>query len=116
MPDELADLRREVARFAGRPEDQFTQALVTEYRPGAPIGWHKDKPHYGVIVGVSLLSPAVLRLRRRAGDHWERRSQALAPRSAYVLSGEARHEWEHSIPPQTALRYSVTFRTDSSVR
>ena len=85
--------------------------LVTEYGPGAGIGWHRDKAVFGETVGVSLLSPCVLRLRRKVGERkWERGNLTAEPRSAYLLSGPARSEWEHSIPPVDALRYSITFR------
>jgi alkylated DNA repair dioxygenase AlkB len=70
-----------------------------------------DKPQFGDIVGVSLLSPTEFRLRRRVGNRWERRRLTLLPRSIYLMSGEVREEWEHSIPKTTALRYSITFRT-----
>jgi len=100
-----------LARFAHCPAEDFAQALVSEYTPGTPIGWHLDRAHYNNIVGVSLLSPATLRLRRREGNRWQRSSQVLEPRSAYILSGAARTLWQHSIPPVSELRYSVTFRT-----
>jgi alkylated DNA repair dioxygenase AlkB len=85
--------------------------LVTEYGPGAGIGWHRDKSVFGETVGVSLLSPCVLRLRRKVGERrWERVNVTAAPRSAYLLSGPARSEWEHSIPAVGEPRYSITFR------
>ena len=111
IPDFLRPLRDKIAGFAGRAPEDFRQILATEYAPGAPIGWHKDKPQFGMIVGVSLLSPALFRLRRRTGDRWERASRVIEPRSAYMMAGEARHEWEHSIPKGETLRYSLTFRT-----
>ena len=111
IPAFLLSLRDEVARFANCPAENFEQALVSEYTPGTPIGWHLDRAHYNNIVGVSLLSPATLRLRRREGNRWQRSSQVLEPRSAYILSGAARTLWQHSIPPVSELRYSVTFRT-----
>jgi len=83
---------------------------VTEYAPGAGIGWHKDKAIFGEIVGVSLLAPCTFRLRRREGTGWQRLSFIAEPRSAYLLSGPSRMLWEHSIPPLDRLRYSVTFR------
>jgi alkylated DNA repair dioxygenase AlkB len=89
----------------------LVHALVNEYPPGAPIGWHRDKAAFGQVVGFSLLSPCVLRFRRPNVSGWERRSLNLEPRSAYWLAGEARADWEHSIPPVEALRYSITFRT-----
>ena len=111
MPAFLLNLRDKVARFANCPAEDFEQALVSEYTPGTPIGWHLDRAHYNNIVGVSLLSPATLRLRRREGSRWQRSSQILEPRSAYLLSGAARALWQHSIPAVSELRYSVTFRT-----
>jgi len=110
IPAELLALRRKAARFAGRDPDSFQQALVTEYAPGAGIGWHKDKPMFGDIVGVSLIAPCKFRLRRRQGTTWERASLIADPRAAYLLSGPSRTVWEHSIPPLDELRYSVTFR------
>jgi alkylated DNA repair dioxygenase AlkB len=111
FPAFVADLRNKVADFAGRKVDEFQQGGVNEYPPGAGIGWHKDKPQFGVIVGVSLLAPATMRFRRAKGTRWIRASQRLEPRSIYILEGEARSAWEHSVPPVDALRYSLTFRT-----
>jgi alkylated DNA repair dioxygenase AlkB len=111
FPSFLADLRKKVAKFAGRLVDEFQQIGVNQYPPGAGIGWHKDKSQFGVIVGVSLLAPATMRFRRKEGDQWVRISQKVIPRSIYILEGEARTTWEHSIPPLDALRYSLTFRT-----
>jgi|SRR6202789_2499099 alkylated DNA repair dioxygenase AlkB len=111
MPVFLDDLLLRAAQFAGYEPEAFQQVGVSEYRPGAGIGWHKDKPQFGVVVGVSFLAAATMRFRRADGSHWNRISHTVKPRSIYMLSGEARTEWEHSIPPQTDLRYSVTFRT-----
>ncbi|HEX4438567.1 MAG TPA: alpha-ketoglutarate-dependent dioxygenase AlkB [Thermoanaerobaculia bacterium] len=112
IPEFLLPLRERAASFAGLAAADLVQALVAEYRRGTPIGWHRDKPMFGDVVGVSLLSPCVLRFRRRTGpSSWERHSLTAEPRSAYLLSGPARNEWEHSIPAVAALRYSVTFRT-----
>ncbi len=86
-------------------------ALITEYGPGAAIGWHRDKGVFSDVIGVSLLSPCTFRLRRRVGSSWERYSLIAEPRSAYLLRGEARTAWEHSIPAVETLRYSVTFRS-----
>ena len=84
---------------------------MIEYAPGAGIGWHRDRPVFGDVAGISLLAPAPLRFRRKVGAKWERFTLTAEPRSAYLLSGEARHEWEHSIAPAEALRFSITFRT-----
>ena len=111
IPDFLLALRPAAAAFAGMEPDELQHVLVTEYRPGAGIGWHRDKSVFGETVGVSLLSPCVLRLRRKVGEKkWERVSVQAEPRSAYLLSGPSRTEWEHSIPAVGELRYSITFR------
>ncbi|MBY3530834.1 alpha-ketoglutarate-dependent dioxygenase AlkB [Rhizobium laguerreae] len=110
IPDFLLPVRELAAAFAGIEAGLLEQALVSEYGEGAPIGWHKDKRVFGRIVGVSLLSPCTFRLRRRAGSKWQRVSLTVEPGSAYLLSGPARSDWEHSIPPVDKLRYSITFR------
>lgn len=111
MPDFLMDPRAAAAAFAGIAAERFEHALVTEYAPGAGIGWHRDKAVFGVVAALSFLAPCTLRFRRRVGEGWARARMEVRPRSAYVLDGAARTEWEHSIPVQPALRYSVTFRT-----
>jgi alkylated DNA repair dioxygenase AlkB len=111
IPGWLEPLRDKVGAFAGRPAEAFVQILINEYPPGAGIGWHKDKPHFDEVVGVSLLAPCTVRFRRRRGEAWDRQSVAVASRSAYLLSGPSRNEWEHSIPPLEQHRYSITFRT-----
>lgn len=110
IPEFLMPLRDKAAEFATLAPGSLQQVLVTEYSPGSAIGWHKDKGVFGEVVGVSLLSPCTFRLRRKLDKGWDRRSLIVRPGSAYLLSGEARSEWEHSIPPVDALRYSVTFR------
>lgn len=111
IPAWLTPLRDRAAAFAGVSPDAFAHALVTEYAPGAGIGWHRDRPEFGVVAGVSLLTACPFRFRRRTGESWERMTVRAEPRSIYRLDGPARTEWEHSIPPLEALRYSVTFRT-----
>lgn len=110
MPEFLLPLRDRAAVFLGVEPAVLEHALITEYSPGAAIGWHKDRPEFGEVAGVSLGSPCTFRLRRRTQSGWERRSFRAEPRSAYTLQGPARSEWEHSIPAVEALRYSVTFR------
>jgi alkylated DNA repair dioxygenase AlkB len=110
MPPFLLPLREKAAAFAGLLSSDLQQVLLTEYRPGAAIGWHKDRSVFGDVVGISLLSACTFRLRRKAGTKWERASITVAPRSAYLLHGPSRTEWEHSIPAADQLRYSVTFR------
>ena len=110
LPSFLAPVRAEVAAFAHVKPADLQQVLVTEYRPGAAIGWHKDRSIFGIVIGISLLSPCRFRLRRKSGATWQRAHLTLEPRSIYVLRGSARNEWEHSIPAVSALRYSLTFR------
>lgn len=120
IPDYLRDLRVRAASFAGMDPSELHQVLVTEYEPGAGIGWHRDKAVFGQVVGVSLLSPCVLRFRReirsdlfpdkRRARQWERINIHADPRSAYLLSGRARSDWYHSILSVDSLRYSITFR------
>jgi alkylated DNA repair dioxygenase AlkB len=111
IPDWLQPVRAQAAVFAGLPAAALEHVLLVEYAPGAGIGWHRDRPAFGDVIGISLLAPARLRFRRQAEKGWERRSLIAQPRSAYLLRGPARSEWEHSIPAMEELRYSITFRT-----
>lgn len=110
-PDFMQVLLACLTERLGLNRGDFVQALVNEYASGAGIGWHRDRPVYGEILGVSLLAPCVMRLRQKDGAGWRRSAAPLQPGSVYRLCGEARREWEHSISPMTALRYSITFRT-----
>jgi alkylated DNA repair dioxygenase AlkB len=121
LPDFLLPLRQRIGEWTGVDPRDFSMALVNEYRPGAPIGWHRDAPQYGIVAGVSLLTPCTMKLRPyvspAAGATVAGRRQVathdirLEPRSVYLLSGEARTGYEHHIPAVAALRYSITFRT-----
>ena len=111
LPDWLSDLRDRAAALAGLPPGELEQCLLIRYDPGAGIGWHRDRPASGHVIGVSLGVPAVMRFRRRAGQKFERVTLPLEPRGAYHLSGEARHEWEHTIAAMDRTRHSITFRT-----
>lgn len=97
-------------RFADIEPTQLQQVLVSEYEAGAGIGWHRDKAVFGDVIGISLLSRCNFRLRRQVGEKWERVTVVAEPRSAYLLRGPARTEWEHSIPGVDELRYSLTYR------
>ncbi len=110
IPPFLLSLRELAARFARVEATALQHVLVTEYGAGAGIGWHRDKAVFGQVIGISLLSPCVFRLRRKGEQGWDRASITAEPRSAYLLSGPSRTEWEHSIPAVDALRYSITFR------
>ena len=113
LPDWLAALRTRVARAGDLDESAFVHALVTEYRPGTPIGWHRDKPEYGRVFGISLGSACRMRFRPfdRRGDRGAAIALELAPRSLYMMRDDIRWRWQHSIPPVKALRYSITFRS-----
>jgi alkylated DNA repair dioxygenase AlkB len=111
MPAFLVPLRERAAATAGLAVERLQQALVTEYDAGVTIGWHRDKPMFEDVVALSFLSPCRLRLRRKHDTGWRRWATEIAPRSLYRLSGAARHDWKHSIPPVDSRRYSVTFRT-----
>jgi alkylated DNA repair protein (DNA oxidative demethylase) len=111
LPDWLLALREELAPQVGLDPAALQAALLIRYDPGAGIGWHRDRPQYGEVVGLSLSVPCTMRLRRRTGTGFERKSLPLPQRSLYRLSGEVRWEWEHSIVPLDVTRHSVTFRT-----
>jgi alkylated DNA repair dioxygenase AlkB len=111
IPEFLLPLRSVAASFAEVEPNAFQHVLVTEYGPGAGIGWHRDKAVFGQVVGVSLLAPCTLRFRRKVNTKWERVNVLAGPRSGYHLTGPARSDWEHSILRVDALRYSITFRT-----
>ena len=111
IPDWLQPLRRRAAEFAGIAPDDLVQGLVIRYNPGAGIGWHRDRPVFDQVVGVSLGAPATLTFRQRTAPGFRRVKVPLAPRSAYHLAGEVRREWEHGIAAHDALRFSITFRS-----
>jgi DNA oxidative demethylase len=111
IPDWLLPLREAAAKFAKLPASEFVQALIARYDPGAGIGWHRDRDVFDQVVGISLATPAILRFRQRIPTGFRRVNLEVVPRSAYLLSEEARYEWEHSISPGHQLRFSITFRS-----
>ena len=114
IPAWLVPLRERAARFAAVAPEALIQALLIRYDPGAGIGWHRDRPYYEHVIGLSLGAPATMRFRKRSPTGFARVNVPLAPRSIYHLSGEARHEWEHSIAEMTETRWSITFRSLSA--
>jgi alkylated DNA repair dioxygenase AlkB len=111
FPPFLVPIRDAAAAAFGLEGSSLEQALLIEYGPGASIGWHKDRPVFGDVIGISLLSPCTFRFRRKAGARWERRAITAEPRSAYLLQGPSRDEWEHGIPAVSGQRYAITFRS-----
>jgi len=111
IPDWLLPLRVKAAQFAGLSSDQLVQALLIRYDPSAGIGWHRDRPVFEHVLGISLGAEAVMRFRRRRSGGFDRASAVLPARSIYHLTGEVRHKWEHSIAPMEATRWSITFRS-----
>ena len=119
VPEFLLPLRQRVAAKTGIAADRFADVLVTEYRPGTPLGWHRDVPQFEVVVGVSLASACRMRFRRY--PHQKHSGEkpieiVLEPRSMYVMQGPSRWGWQHSVPPTQGLRYSITFRTRRAQR
>jgi alkylated DNA repair dioxygenase AlkB len=114
IPAFLLPLRERIASWAEVPASQFTHGLIAEYKIGTQLGWHRDVPEFELITGLSLGGPCRMRLRRyppKKGRDIETLSLELEPRSVYLMRGEARWGWQHSIPPTKSLRYSITFRT-----
>src|SRR5436189_1143163 len=111
VPDWILPIREAAARLAGLDPAELVEVLVQRYPEGAQIGWHRDAPAFGTVVGVSLLAPGRLRFRHDAGGVRRAFEVELAPRSGYVLAGLARTAWQHHVPPTKSLRYSITFRT-----
>jgi alkylated DNA repair protein (DNA oxidative demethylase) len=108
----LRALADRCAAAAEIPPESLQQFLIARYPPGATIGWHRDAPMFGTpVIGVSLLSPCTMKLRRKVAETYEIEKQLLEPRSLYLLDGEARTKWQHSIPPIKELRYSISMRT-----
>jgi DNA oxidative demethylase len=111
IPEWVVPVRERAAALAGLAPDDLVEVLVQRYPEGAQIGWHRDAPMFGTVVGVSLLAACRMRFRRNVGGERRTFELELAPRSGYVLAGEARNAWQHHVPPTKSLRYSITFRT-----
>jgi alkylated DNA repair dioxygenase AlkB len=111
LPAWIAPLTARVEAIARLPGASIRQVLFTEYEAGTGIGWHRDRPHFEQVFGLSLASACKFRFRRKTGRAWQRFTLEAEPRSLYMMTGDARSIWEHSIPPVEATRYSITFRT-----
>jgi alkylated DNA repair dioxygenase AlkB len=110
-PDWILPLRARAAELGGHEPEELVEILVQRYPPGSTIGWHRDAPAFGTVIGISLAGASRLRFQRGKGEARRVWEVLLEPRSGYVLTGEARRSWQHSIPPTKELRYSITFRT-----
>ena len=110
-PAWIAPLIVKVQAFAGLPAASIRQVLFTEYEKGTGIGWRRDKPHFDQVFGLSLASTCKFRFRRKSGRTWRRFTLEAEPRSLYMMAGDSRSIWEHSISPVDSPRYSITFRT-----
>lgn len=111
IPEALLPVRSRLAEAAGVHPEELSEALVTQYQPGAGIGWHHDAPAFGIVTAVSLMGRCRMRFRQGRVGAWTTRDIELEPRSMYVIAGPARSQWQHGMPPATELRYSITFRT-----
>ena len=114
IPDWLAPLKKRAVDFARIPEDDLVQLLITRYDPGAGIGWHRDRPVFDHVIGISLGAAATLRFRRRKDKGFDRVALPIDARSIYHLTGAARFEWEHGIAAMETTRWSLTFRSLSA--
>ena len=110
FPEFLSPVRERAARFAGLSAADLVEGMVTEYSAGAPIGWHRDAPQFGAVIGISLASTSRMRFKPYK-EEGKPVALTLEPRSIYVMRGPARWKFQHSIPPVRQLRYSITFRT-----
>jgi DNA oxidative demethylase len=111
LPESMKWVQERASGLVGREPDELAEVLLTRYPPGAGIGWHRDAPMFGEVIGISLLSSCRLRFQRGKGAERKTFDLELEPRSAYVLAGAVRWQWQHSIPATKSLRYSITFRT-----
>jgi DNA oxidative demethylase len=111
IPPLFEPARERAAALAGIEPSAFAEALVTEYQPGAGIGWHRDAPPFGIVAGISMAGACRMRFQQGKGEERQVAAIELPPRSIYLLTGEARSVWQHTIPPTKERRYSLTFRT-----
>ncbi len=117
MPAFLLPVRTRAGTLFNIDPSSLIQTSVIEYSTGSPIGWHRDIPHFGVVLGVSLGAACRMRFRKQNRgrsknlNRDEILSIELQPRSIYLMSGAAREIWQHSIPPVKELRYSIMMRT-----
>jgi alkylated DNA repair protein (DNA oxidative demethylase) len=111
IPSQFEPIRRRAADLAGVARDDFSQILVSEYRPGAGIGWHHDSPIFGIVAGISLGATCTMRFQHGSGEERRTSELELPSRSIYLLTGEARNLWQHRIAPIHELRYSIAMRT-----
>jgi alkylated DNA repair dioxygenase AlkB len=116
-PASLLPVRARAGKLFNIDPNTLTQTSIIEYSTGSPIGWHRDIPHFGVVIGISLGAACRMRFRKynrvrsKNLNRDEILSIELQPRSIYLMSGASREIWQHSIPPVKELRYSIMMRT-----
>lgn len=109
----LLPLRDRVAQWARVAPESLVHALVAEYAPGTPLGWHRDVPNFERIFGISLGGTATLWFRPYPYNPALQKQVVgldVQPRSIYRMGGDARWKWQHSVEPTKELRWSITFR------
>jgi len=111
-PAFLQAVRERIAAWCEIAPEEFRHVLVSEYAPGTPLGWHRDAPCFEAVAGLSVAGVARMRWRPCSAQPNPRAAVLdLAPRSAYIMRGPSRWDWQHAISPTKVLRYSITFRT-----
>ncbi|WP_207422151.1 alpha-ketoglutarate-dependent dioxygenase AlkB [Desertivirga brevis] len=114
IPADFNGIIEKVASFIPLDSKEIEELLVTEYPDGSVINWHRDAPPFDIIAGISLLTDCKFRFRPYEKSEQTRSSIISIPlqrRSLYIIEGEARIDWEHSIAPVTTKRFSITLRT-----
>lgn len=112
IPEGFRAIADKAAAFSGLAYGDFAECLLNRYEPGAVIQPHLDKPVWEQVIGVSLGVPTTMIFREPGSG--EEQPIELLPRSIYMLAGDARHVWQHSLPPMQGTRYSITFRSFSA--
>jgi alkylated DNA repair dioxygenase AlkB len=117
IPEFLLPIRTRAGKLFNIDPSCLVQVNIIEYSVGSPIGWHRDIPHFGSVIGVSLGAACRMKFRQyhrgrsKSSTRDEVISIQLQPRSIYLMSGPSRESWQHSIPPVKELRYAIMMRT-----
>ena len=114
IPSAFHSIIKKVTAHLSTKEIAIAELLVTEYPVGSVINWHRDAPPFDIIIGISLLSDCVFRLRPYDKTKQKRNKLISFPVqrcSLYIIQGKSRSEWEHSIAAVKEKRYSITLKT-----